>query len=179
MSKEIVLPPIDMKNFSDQAIDSNIIIMSHDFNVNELVIPFYETTVFDTYEAFYTFQGNTSIIIQEVYKQHNEIRIPIVNDVRRHKGIFTIELNASSASTQVTLLKVNVLVKRSNIDSNSEFLFNHYYKLFEDYEKELEDLKNGIVGGYSDEFVKRINKMLSDYENRRIGITTNKIGEVN
>ena len=144
MLKEITLPPIDMKNFSDQTIDSNLIIMSHDFNVNELVIPFYETTVFDTYEAFYTFQGNTSIIIQEVYNQHNEIRIPIVNDVRRHKGIFTIELNASSGSNQATLLKLNVMVRRSNIDSNSEFLFNHYYKLFEDYEKELEDLTNGI-----------------------------------
>ena len=144
MLKEITLPPIDMKKFSDQTIDSNLIIMSHDFNVNELVIPFYETTVFDTYEAFYSFQGNTSIIIQEVYNNNNEIRIPIVNDVRRHKGIFTIELNASSASTKATLLKLNVMVRRSNIDSNSEFLFNHYYKLFEDYEKELEDLKNGL-----------------------------------
>ena len=142
MLKEIVLPPIDMKKFSDQPIDSNLIIMSHDFNVNELVIPFYETNVFDTYEAFYSFQGNTSIIIQEVYKQNNEIRIPIVNDVRRHKGIFTIELNASSNSTQATLLKLNVMVKRSNIDSNSEFLFNHYYKLFEDYEKEIAELNN-------------------------------------
>ena len=179
MLKEITLPPIDMKKFSDQTIDSNLVIMSHDFNANELVIPFYEKNVFDTYEAFYSFQGNTSIIIQEVYNTNNEIRIPIVNDVRRHKGIFTIELNASSASSKATLLKLNVVVKRSNIDSNSEFLFNHYYKLFEDYEKELEDLKNGIVGGYSDEFMKRITKMLADYENRRIGITTNKIGEVN
>ena len=144
MLKEITLPPIDMKKFSDQTIDSNLVIMSHDFNANELVIPFYEKNVFDTYEAFYSFQGNTSIIIQEVYNTNNEIRIPIVNDVRRHKGIFTIELNASSGSTQTTLMKLNVLVKRSNIDSNSEFLFNHYYKLFEDYEKEIEDLKNGI-----------------------------------
>ena len=144
MLKEIVLPPVDMKNFSSQPIDTNLIIMSHDFNVNELVIPFYETNVFDTYEAFYTFQGNTSIIIQEVYSLNNEIRIPIVNDVRRHKGIFTIELNASSGSTKATLLKLNVMVKRSNIDSNSEFLFNHYYKLFEDYEKELEELNNGL-----------------------------------
>ena len=142
MLKEIVLPPIDMKKFSDQPIDSNLIIMSHDFNVNELVIPFYEGNGFDTYEAFYTFQGNTSIIIQEVTNQHNEIRIPIVNDVRRHKGIFTIELNASGGSSQATLLKLNVMVKRSNIDSNSEFLFNHYYKLFEDYEKEIADLNN-------------------------------------
>ena len=132
MLKEIVLPPIDMKKFSDQPIDSNLIIMSHDFNVNELVIPFYEATVFDTYEAFYSFQGNTSIIIQEVYNNNNEIRIPIVNDVRRHKGIFTIELNASSASTKATLLKLNVMVRQSNIDSNSEFLFNHYYKLLEE-----------------------------------------------
>ena len=142
MLKEIVLPPIDMKKFSDQPIDTNLIIMSHDFNVNELVIPFYEGNGFNTYEAFYSFQGNTSIIIQEVFNQHNEIRIPIVNDVRKHKGIFTIELNASSASTKATLLKLNVMVKRSNIDSNSEFLFNHYYKLFEDYEKEIADLNN-------------------------------------
>ena len=142
MLKEITLPPIDMKKFSDQTIDSNLVIMSHDFNANELVIPFYEKNVFDTYEAFYSFQGNTSIIIQEVYNTNNEIRIPIVNDVRRHKGIFTIELNASSGSTQATLMKLNVLVKRSNIDSNSEFLFNHYYKLFEDYEKEIAELNN-------------------------------------
>ena len=179
MLKEIVLPPIDMKNFSDQTIDSNLLIMSHDFNVNELVIPFYESNVFDTYEAFYSFQGNTSIIIQEVYNQHNEIRIPIVNDVRKHKGIFTIELNASSGSARTTLLKLNGMVKRSNIDSNSEFLFNHYYKLFEDYEKELEDFKNGIIVGYTDEFIKRLNKMLSDYENGRTGIAAHKIGEVN
>lgn len=179
MLKEITLPPIDMKKFSDQPIDSNLIIMSNDFNVNELVIPFYEMNVFDSYEAFYSFQGNTSIIIQEVYKHNNEIRIPIVNDVRKHKGIFTIELNASSSSSKTTLLKVNVMVKRSNIDSNSEFLFNHYYKLFEDYEKELEDFKNGIVGVYSDEFIKRITKMLADYENGRIGITAHKIGEMN
>ena len=86
MLKEITLPPIDMKKFSDQAIDSNLIIMSHDFNVNELVIPFYETTVFDTYEAFYSFQGNTSIIIQEVYNTNNE-KIGYVSMALDHKHV--------------------------------------------------------------------------------------------
>ena len=178
MLKEIVLPPINMNDYDGNLVETGLVVMSNDNLVNTFVIPFTTKEPIKSIQVCYTFKNNSSVIIQEVEYLDGNIVIPLIEEVRKHNGIFYLEVNGYFNHSQATLINLSAIVKRSNLDNSGEFLFNHYYKLFQEYEKELEDFKNGLLVGYSDEFTQRLKKMLSDYENNRIGLTSIKIGVV-
>lgn len=178
MLKEIHLPLIDMNEYDGKVVETGLVVMSNDRQSNAFVIPFISSESIKTIQACYTFKGNSSVIIQEVFCNNNQIVIPLIEDVRKHLGVFYVEVNVYFNHSQATIMKLSAVTHKSDIDSSGEILFNHYYKLFEEYEKELEDFKNGLLIGYSDEFTERLKKMLADYENNRIGLTSIKIGVV-
>lgn len=178
MLKEIFLPPINMSEYDGNTIETGLVIMSNDSRVNAIVLPFYPNETIKSIQVCYNFKNNSSTIIQDVAYQNGNIVIPLIEEVRKHQGVFYMEVNVYFNHSQATVARLSAIVKRSMLDNSGEFLFNHYYKLFQDYEKELEDFKNGLLVGYSDEFTERLKKMLADYENNRIGLTSIKIGVV-
>ena len=178
MLKEIVIPTINMNEYNGNTIETGLVIMSNDSHVNAIIIPFYPSESVKSIQVCYTFKNNSSTIIQDVSYQNGTIVISLIEEVRKHQGVFYMEVNVYFNYSQATIVKMSAVVKRSLLDTQGEFLFNHYYKLFEEYEKELEEFKNGLLVGYSDEFTERLKKMLADYENNRIGLTSIKIGVV-
>lgn len=178
MLKEIVLPPINMNDYDGNLVETGLVVMSNDNRVNAFVIPFTTKEAIKSIQVCYTFKNNSSVIIQEALFENNQITIPLVKEVRKHRGVFFLEINVYFKYSQATVLKLSAITKRSDIDDSGEFLFNHYYKLFEEYERELENFKNGLIGGYDDKFAKQLKIMLDDYHKNGFGLSSVKIGDV-